>query len=374
VGALVFGVAYLLLCTGCGRQAAGAARPPDVEVAPVVRKDVSLYGEWVATLDGYMNAQIEPEVTGYIVKQDYHEGSFVHRDEVLFEIDPRPFEAALDMAQARLAQARAELGNAELNVKRDVPEAQANAIPQMQLESDTHAMLAAKAAVEAAQASVQQAALNLDFTKVRSLISGIAGIAQVQVGNLVTPTTVLATVSDVNPLKAYFPISGAEYLHIADKIQPDGVDLLSRRAAVPLELILSDGSTFGHTGTFLFADRAVDQQTGTIRIAAAFPNPGNILRPGEYGKVRAVTQIRRGALLVPQRAVTELQGTNQVAVVGPENRVSIRTVRTGEQVGTMWIITSGLKAGERVVAEGTQEVADGALVTPVPFTPGSGSQ
>jgi membrane fusion protein (multidrug efflux system) len=371
--ALLAGVAgFVLLCAGCAQSASQSPRPPQVEVATVVQQDVSIHSEWVATLDGYVNAQIQPQVAGYLVKQDYREGSLVNKGEVLFEIDPRPFQAALDLAQAQLAQAQAQLGNAALNVKRDIPEAQANAIPQSQLDSDTQSQLAAKAAMQAAQAQVEQAALNLGFTKVRSLVSGIAGIAQVQVGNLVTPTTALAAVSQVNPIKAYFPISGEEYLQIADRINPGTVNLLSHSAPIPLQLILSNGSTFDQTGTILFADRQVDQQTGTIRIAAAFPNPGNILRPGQYGKVRAVTQIRKGALLVPQRAVTELQGSDQVAVVGPDNKITIRTVRAGERMGTMWIIDSGLNAGDRVVAEGAQNVRDGSLVTPVPFTPGSG--
>lgn len=371
--ALLLGVLGFLSCGGCAREKS-AARPPEVEVASAIQKDVPIYGEWVATLDGYVNAQIQPRVSGYIIKQDYREGTLVHKDDVLFEIDPRPFQAALDMAQAQLAQAQAQLGNAALNVKRDIPEAQESAIPQSQLDSDRQTQLAAKAAVDAGKAAVEQAELNLGFTKVRSLISGIAGIAQVQVGNLVTPSTVFTAVSQVDPIKAYFPISGDEYLRIADKIEPDAVNLLSRGAAVPLQLILSDGSTFAQGGTILFADRQVDQQTGTIRIAASFPNPGNILRPGQYGKVRAVTQIRKGALLVPQRAVMELQGSAQVAMVGAGNKVSMRTVEAGERVGTMWIIHSGLKAGDRVVAEGTQKVKEGSVVTPVAFNPQTGSQ
>ncbi len=373
-GALLCGVASLLVCAGCGRGAAArAARPPEVQVAPVVQQDVSIYGEWVATLDGYVNAQIEPQVTGYLIRQDYREGSLVHQGQVLFEIDPRPFQAALDMAKAQLAQAQAQLGNASLNVKRDIPEAQVNAIPRMQLEGDTQTELAAKAAVEAGKAAVEQATLNLGFTNVRSLIGGIAGIAQVQVGNLVTPSTVLTGVSDVDPIKAYFPVSGEEYLRFADKLNPDTVDLLSASARIPLQLILSDGRTYPHAGYVLFADRQIDQQTGTIRLVGAFPNPGGVLRPGGYGKVRAITEIRKGALLVPQRAVTELQGSDEVAVVGPDDKVAIRTVQTGERVGTMWVITSGLAAGERVVAEGAGKVTSGASVTPVPFEPGSDS-
>jgi RND family efflux transporter MFP subunit len=361
-----------LLCAGCSRKAASAQQsPPEVEVANVVQKDVPIYGEWVATLDGYVNAQIQPQVTGYLIKQDYREGTLVHKDDVLFEIDPRPFQAVLDQAKAQLAQAEAQLGNAALNVKRDIPEAQASAIPQSQLDTDTQLQLAGKAAVEAGQAAVEQASLNLGFTKVRSLITGIAGIAQVQVGNLVAPSTVLTGVSQVNPIKAYFPISGDEYLKLANRIDAGTVDLLSSTSSIPLQLMLSDGSTYPHSGRVLFADRQVDQQTGTIRIAGAFPNPGNILRPGQYGRVRAVTQMRKGALLVPQRAVSELQGSYEVAVVGPDNKVTIRTVKVGERAGTMWIINKGLNPGERVVAEGTLKVKDGSKVTPVPFNPAS---
>jgi RND family efflux transporter MFP subunit len=365
----------LVSCAGCSQKAssAQASRPPEVEVTSVVQRDVRISGEWVAALDGYVNAQIQPQVTGYLIKQDYREGSFVHKDDVLFEIDPRPFQAVVDQAQAQLAQAEAQLGNADLNVKRDVPEAEAKAIPQSQLDNDTQAQLAGKAGVQAGHAAVEQATLNLGFTKVRSLISGIAGIAQVQVGNLVVPTTVLAAVSQVDPIKAYFPISGDEYLRIAGRIGPDTVNLLSNTSPIPLQLILSDGSTYAHSGSVLFADRQVDQQTGTIRIAGAFPNPGNLLRPGQYGKVRAVTQSRKGALLVPQRAVSELQGSYQVAVVQSGNKIAVRTVEVGERVDTMWIINKGLNVGDRVVAEGATKVTDGTTVTPVPFNPGSGS-
>jgi membrane fusion protein (multidrug efflux system) len=363
-----------VLGAGCDRKTAQSPHPPQVEVATVIQKTVSIESEWVATLDGYVNAQIQPQVTGYLIKQDYAEGSFVHKNDVLFEIDPRPFQAVLDQSRAQLAQAEAQLGNAALNVKRDIPEAEAGAIPQSQLDSDTQTQMAAKATVAAAQAAVEQAELNLNFTKVRSLISGIAGIVQVQVGNLVTLSTVLTGVSQVDPIKAYFPITGEDYLRIADKIGSGTVNLLSSSPLIPLKLILSDGSTYGHDGKILFADRQVDQQTGTIRIAGAFSNPGNILRPGQYGKVRAVTQIRDGALLVPQRAVSELQGSNQVAVVGPDNKVSIRTVQVGERVDSMWVINKGLSVGDRVIAEGVQKIKEGSVVTPVPYKAETGSR
>jgi RND family efflux transporter MFP subunit len=362
-----------VLCAGCDRKTPQTPHPPQVEIATVIQKTVSIESEWVATLDGYVNAQIQPQVTGYLIKQDYAEGSLVHKDDVLFEIDPRPFQAALDQSRAQLAQAEAQLGNAALNVKRDVPEAEAGAIPQSQLDSDTQAQMAAKATVAAAKAAVEQAELNLNFTKVRSLISGIAGIAQVQVGNLVTLSTVLTGVSQVDPIKAYFPITGEDYLRIADKIGSGTVNLLSSSPLIALKLILSDGSTYGHDGKILFADRQVDQQTGTIRIAGAFSNPGNVLRPGQYGKVRAITQIRDNALLVPQRAVSELQGSNQVAVVGQDNKVTIRTVQVGERVDSMWVIKKGMSAGDRVVAEGVQKIKEGTVVTPVPYKPETGS-
>ncbi len=346
-------------------QAAPPPRPPVVEVADVIEKNVPIYGEWIGTLNGYVNAQIQPQVTGYLIKQHYREGSFVRKGDILFEIDPRPFQAVLDQAKAQLAEAEAQLGNASLNVKRDIPEAKAHAIPQSQLDTDTQSKLAAEAAVEAGQAAVEEAELNLGFTRVRSLISGIAGIAQVQVGNLVNPATALTSVSQVNPIKVYFPISGVEYLQIASRISPGTVNLLSRAAAVPLQLILSNGKTYRHEGRVLFADRQVDPQTGTIQIVGAFPNPGNILRPGQTGRVRAITDVRKNALLVPQLAVTELQGSYQVAVVGPDNKVTVRAVEVGEQVGTQWwIINQGLQAGERVVAEGTGKVHDGMAVTP----------
>ena len=246
-------------------------------------------------------------------------------------------------------------------------EAEAQAIPQSQLDNDTQAKLAAKAAVESGQAAVEQAQLNLGYTKVRSLIDGIAGIAQVQVGNLVTPTTVLTGVSQISPIKAYFPISGVEYLRIAGRVSPGTVNLLSRNNPIPLELVMPTGNPYPYKGKILFANRQMDSQTGTIQIVGAFPNPGDILRPGQTVRIRSVTELRKGALLVPQRAVTELQGSYQVAVLQPSNKIAVRTVQVGEQVGSMWIIDQGLKPGEQVVAEGTQAVRDGLVVTPKPY-------
>jgi RND family efflux transporter MFP subunit len=363
--ALALGAA--LIVNGCAEKAPAAMAPPSVSVVKVVQKDIPLSGDWVATLDGFTTAQIQPEVSGYLVKQDYREGSFVHQGEVLFEIDPRPFQAILDQAKGQLAQANAQLGLATINVNRDTPVAKLHAIPQSQLDNDIQAKLAAEAAVQTGEAVVEQAELNLGFTKVRSLIDGIAGIAQTQIGSLVGNTTVLTIVSKVDPIKAYFPISEQEYLRIADKISGT-VNLLSIARPVPLELVLSDGRTYSQKGKIIFADRQVDPQLGTIRMVGSFPNPGNILRPGQFGRVRTVTEVKTDALLVPQRAVTELQGNYQVATVGDDDRVAVRRVSVGQKTGTMWIIADGLKPGDRVITEGLQKVADGLVVRPIPDT------
>lgn len=358
-----------LLADGCGsKQAAPAVGPPDVEVVGVVQKDVPIYGEWVATLDGYVNAQIQPQVSGYLIKQNYKEGSPVRKGEALFEIDPRPFQAALDQAKAQLAQAEAQLGKARLDVERDTPLAAAKAIAQSQLDNDIQAKLAASAAVESAKAQVEQAQLNLEFTYVRSLVDGIAGIATGQVGNLVGPNTLLTTVSQMDPIKAYFTVSEQEYLNYVRR-NPTEAEREAKEKQLSLELILADGTTYPRRGKFFVADRQVNVQTGAIRLAGLFPNPGNILRPGQYGRVRAETNVQAGVLLVPQRAVMELQGSYQVAVVGTDNKVSIRAVKVGEPVSTMWIIEKGLKPGERVVVEGVQKVREGTLVNPKPINP-----
>jgi RND family efflux transporter MFP subunit len=353
--------------------------PPEVSIALVIQHDVTTYGEWVATLDGYQNAQIQPQVSGYLVKQDYKEGSSVHKGEVLFEIDPRPFQATLDQAKAQLAQARGQVAQAQaqsqlaaINVKRDTPLAAAHAIAQSQLDNDLQtkaqqeaSVQTSEAAVQSAEAAVETAELNLGFTKVLSLLDGIAGTAATQIGNLVGPSTVLTTVSQVNPIKAYFPISESEYLRVADTAKP-GVqgDWLRASTAVPLQLTLTNGAVYPQTGRIVFADRQVDSQTGTIRVVGSFANPKSLLRPGQFARVRARTGIAKGALLAPQRAVSELQGHYQVAVVGADNKVTIRSVKLGDRVGTWWVIESGVTAGEHVVTEGLAKVANGSTVTP----------
>jgi len=355
----------LLFLGGCsGGKAASVPPPPVVEVANVVQQDTPIFSEWVAILDGYVNAQIQPHVSGYIIRQNYKEGSVVRKGDVLFQIDPRPFKAALDQAKGQLAQAEAQLGKARLDVQRDTPLAQARAIAQSQLDTEIQAKLGTQALVQAAKANVEQAQLNLEWTQVTSLINGIAGIAQVQIGNLVGPSSVLTSVSQVDPIKAYFTVSEQEFTDFHRRF-PTEQSVAEQRKRIPLQLLLADGSVYERPGTIYFADREVNPATGTIRIAGVFPNPNNLLRPGGYGRVRASAKTQSGALLVPQRAVIELQGSRQVAVVGNDNKVSIRPIMVGERVGKFWIVTEGLKPGERVVVEGLMKVRDGAPVKAV---------
>jgi len=354
---------------------------PDVEVAQVEQKDVPIYGEWIGTLDGFTNADVRAQVTGYIMHQGYQEGAFVKKGQLLFEIDPRPFHAALDQAEGQLAQARATLANAqavqgrtELDVNRYTPLAKEQAASQQDLDNAVQNNLAAKATVataeaqiRSAEAAVETAKINLDFTRLTAPIDGIAGQAQLQVGALVNLSSgPVTSVSTVDPIKVYFTVGEPQYLAWRKRFPTE----TTRQAAdknLRLELILADGSTYPQGGTFYFADRQVNESTGAIRIAGLFPNPGNILRPGGYGKVRAVIRVQQDALLVPQRAVSELQGGYQVAVVGEDNKVSIRTVTVGDRVGNQWVIAEGLKRGELVIAEGVQKVRAAMQVNPKPF-------
>src|SRR5882757_6194785 len=361
----VLGLAGILLLQGCTTQAAAPPPPPPtVEFVSVVQQDVPVYGEWVAVLDGNVNAQIQPHVSGYIIKQNYKEGSVVSKGEVLFEIDPRSFKASLDQAKAQLAQAEAQFGKSSLDVQRDTPLAEARAIAQSQLDTEIQAKLGAQAIVLAAKANVEQAELNMEWTRVTSLVSGIAGIAQVQIGNLVGPSSILTSVSQVDPIKTYFTVSEQEFTDFHRRF-PTQASVDEQRKRIPLELILADGKVYEHRGTIYFADRQVNPATGAIRIAGVFPNPNNLLRPGGYGRVRASARTQNDALLIPQRAVIELQGSFQVAIVGSDNKVSIRPVTVGERVGKLWIVTDGLKAGETVIVEGLMKVRDGATVKPV---------
>ena len=355
-----------LSCSGAKPQAASSSPPLQVAAVRAIQMDVPVHSEWVATLEGYVNAQIQPQVSGYLMSQNYQEGSYVHKGDVLFEIDPRPFRAALDQAKGQLAQARAQLYLADVNVKRDTALVKERAIAQSQLDTETAAKMQAEAAIQADEAAVEQAQLNLEFASVRSLVDGIAGMATTQMGNLVSPSTVLTTVSKLDPIKVYFPISEQEYLQFTSTVRKNdsGSALLRASDSRALELILSDGSTYPRKGQVIFTDRQIDPQTGTIRVVGAFPNPGNVLRPGQFGRVRARLGVRRGAVLVPQRCVTELQGTYEVAVISAQNSISIRKVKVGDRLGSLWIINEGLAPAELVVSDGTSKVRDGMPVTP----------
>jgi membrane fusion protein (multidrug efflux system) len=349
-----------------------------VSVVSVQQGDVPLTGEWVGTLDGYVNAQIQPQVSGYLIRQNYREGSMVGKGEVLFEIDPRPFQATLEQAEAQVGQAQGQVGQAQaqlgltqINVNRDTPLAAQHAIAQSQLDNDKQqsaqaqaTVHAAQASVAAAQAAVANAKLNLGFTHVRSLISGIAGQATVQVGNLVSPQSVLTSVSQLNPIKVYFSISDGEYLALTQRARQAGGDLLRSSSNLPLSLTLADGEVYPHPGHIVFVDRQMNQQTGAIRIAAEFPNPNNLLRPGQFGRVKAQTQLLHNAILVPQAAVLELQGIQQVFVVGDDNHVHVTNVTLGPQFQNDWVITQGLQPGMRIVTDNLQKLRDGAPVSP----------
>src|ERR1700677_3554267 len=381
----VLGLIVVALIVGTVRPSKKAlgAQPgtPDVEVVQVEKEDVPIYAEWIGTLDGLVNADVRAQVTGYLLKQGYQEGAVVKQGQLLFQIDPRPFQAALDQAQGQLAQAHAALANAqavqrrtELDVQRYRPLAEQQAASQQDLDNSVQNNLAAIATVETAKAqiktydaAVEPAKINLDFTRLIAPIDGIAGQAQLQVGALVTPGSgIVTSVSTVDPIKAYFTVGEPQYLAWRQRF-PTEESRLQADKELRLRLILADGSTYPHDEKFYFADRQVNETTGAIRLAGLFPNPNNILRPGGYAKVRAIIRTQPGALVVPQRAVTELQGGYQVAVVGAGDKVDVRTVTVGDRVDNLWIIASGLNPGDRVVAEGVQRMHSGVHVNPKAF-------
>ena len=348
--------------SACNREQKGnIPTPPTVQVAAVVQKDVPMYSEWIGTTDGMVNAVIRAQVQGYLIRQNYHEGDFVKKGQILFEIDQRSFQAALDQAKGQLGEQKARWSTAKANLTRIIPLAEQNAVSKKDLDDATGQEQAAHAAVISAEAVVEKARLDIDFTKIVSPIAGIAGIAKTQIGNLVGPGVIeeLTTVSTVDPIKVYISVGEQEYLIATGKGQNGFKDN-------PVEVILSDGSVYPYKGKFTIADRQVDVKTGTIRVAAIYKNPGNILRPGQFAKIRARIKIKK-ALLVPQRAVMELQGSYQIAVVDANNKVAIRSVKVAERVDDMWVIDEGLKAGERVVAEGVQKVREGITVNPIPY-------
>jgi len=372
--------------TGCETKQQAASAPPTVEFIQVVQKDVPVTKDWVATLDGFVNAQIRAQVKGLLIRQNYTDGAFVSKGSALFEIDPRPFQAALDQASANLEQAKAnlqraqaQLGKTELDVARYTPLAKESAISQQELDDAVQANLAAKAqvdqgkaAIESARAAVDSAKLDLSFTKIVSPIDGVAAIATAQVGDFVSPPgEPLTTVSTINPILVSFTASEQEYLNAMKQAAALGANEHAILNKLEWQLRLSDGSIYPHKGRFYALDRQVDVRTGAILVKVQFPNPGNVLRPGGFGNISTVVKIQKSALLVPQRAVNELQGGYLVAVIGDNNKVSIRPIKVGPKVNTMWIVDEGLKPGDRIVAEGVQKVREGMEVQAKPFQPES---
>jgi membrane fusion protein (multidrug efflux system) len=362
-------LAFLFLgVPACGKKKPPAPPPPAVEVVSVIQRDIPVIHEWVGATDGLVNASIRPQVTGYLIKQNYVEGDIVKKGQALFEIDPRPFRAALDQAKGNLSQFTAQWENAKATLDRVKPLVAQNALSKKDLDDATGAERSANAQVVAARAAVENARINLGFTKIISPINGVAGLATTQIGNLVGPAlgAELTTVSTIQPIKVYYAINEEAYIDFMRRFSSDAAGLSAARK-LQIELLLADGTKYPYRGNFYALDRQVDLRTGTLRAEALFPNPRNFLRPGQFVRVRVLAGIRKGALLLPQRAVTELQGGYQVAVVGPDNRVSIRFVKPGEQVGSFWVIEKGISPGERVVAEGAQKVKQGEVVNPQPF-------
>ncbi len=368
---LVLGAAVLCAVTlgtaACKKkEEAKPAPPPTVVVAQVVQRDVPVYGEWIGTAAGDVNAAIRPQITGYLLRRVYAEGSFVHNGQLLFEIDPRQLQAQLQQAQANLGQGQAQLVKAGRDLARYRPLAEQRAVSQQELDAAVAAEQVAEANVEAYKAQVDQARLNLTWTRVTSPIDGIAGASIAQVGDLLTPQTVLATVSRVDPLRVLFNLSEQEYLHYREMSQADPA---TAQRISDLQMTLTDGTVYPRHGRLIFTDRQVDEKTGTISAVGLFPNPGNMLRPGQYAKIRAVTAVERGALLVPQRAVNEFQGGYQVAVVGPGGKADVLNVQTGQRVGNLWVIEHGLHPGDQIVVDGFSQVKSGAQVNVKQATP-----
>jgi membrane fusion protein, multidrug efflux system len=348
-------------CAGCSSEDAKTAPPPPgVTVASVVQKDVPISQEWVGTMTGNVDADIRPKVDGFLLSRLYQEGSYVKKGQPMFQLDQRQTQAAMDQAQSQLERANAALAQAQIDVKRYTPLVAQKAVSQAELDKATSMERAATAEVAAAQAVLDNAKLNLGWATVSSPIAGIAGVAKVGIGDLMTPNTVMTTVSAVDPIYIDFSISEQDYLRFSR-------EKTGRAAGRNLVLTLGDGSIYPQSGRALLVNRQMDSHTGTIQIRAEFPNPGNVLRPGQYARVRAVTEERKDALLIPQRAISEVQGIYQVGVVGSDNKVAIRSVKPGPQFGDMWVIESGLQPGEKVVVDGLQRIREGMTVAPTPF-------
>jgi membrane fusion protein (multidrug efflux system) len=369
---VITGAFVLLAVAGCDKKdAAPPPMPPEVEVTNVVQRDVPIYQEWVAQLNGPVNADITPKVQGYLIKKVYADGFFVRKGQLLYEIDSRPLVASLDQARAQVAQAVAQQTEAENNVARDRPLAEQHAIPQKQLDTDISSLAATTAQVNAAKANMVQAELNLSWTKVTSPIDGLAGTSISNVGDLVGTTTKMTVVSQVNPIRAYFNISESDYLSRASMISRLIRGGNSKNVPLTVEFIQADGDIFAAKGKIVLLNREVAAQTGTIQLAAEFPNKDGILRPGGFGTIRMETGTVKDALLIPQAAVIEVQSLYQVVVVGPDNKARFRPVKVGKRVGPDWIITDGLKPGERVIVQGFLKVREGTPVSAKPYVAAS---
>jgi membrane fusion protein, multidrug efflux system len=363
VALLVGCVIALFLLLGCEKkEEAVKPGPPEVMVAEVSQQDVPIYEEWVSVLTGPVNADITPKVQGYLLKQNYQNGYVVKKGQLLFELDPRQYQAAVEQAVAQVAVAEAGLSDADTNVARDTPLAAQNAIPQKQLDTDLSVQAARKAQVEAAKAALDNAKLNLAWTKIYSPIDGIAGNSNSQVGDLVGTTTKMATVSQTNPIWANFNISESAYLKNAAVIS--SFIRTGKAGNVPVKYIQANNEEYPHPGRIIQVNRQVATGTGTIQFTAEFPNPDALLRPGGFGMVRIQTADTKNAVLVPQPAVIEVQSQYQILVVSPENKALFRPIKVGARVGPNWIITDGLKPGERVVVEGIQKIQMAAAVNP----------
>jgi RND family efflux transporter MFP subunit len=361
--ARLLALALIWLCGCKAKQKAAPPAPPLVEVSTIIQANIPIYHEWVGVLDGFVNARIRAQVTGYLLSQNYKEGDPIKKGDLLFEIDPRPFQATLDQARGQLAQAEARLGKTALDVKRYAPLVKDKAISQEEYDDAVQANLEANAAVVAAKALVAQAELNLGFTKIISPIEGVASIATGQIGDLVGPNTgELTTVSTVDPIKAYFNVTEQAYINFT-KLFTTEQDRYERLGKLEIDLILANGEIYPLKGKIYAADRQISPTTGALRVAALFPNPNGALRPGQFGRIRVKFDLANAALLVPQKAVSELQGKFQVAIVDSENKVHIQQVRLGERTGTLWVVQEGLKSADRVIVEGLQKVREGTEVT-----------
>src|SRR3954469_3560755 len=361
-----------LVLPSCGKKAPPAPPPPEVLVTEVKQKDTPIYNEYVGQLDASVNATIQSRVQGYLISQNYKEGQPVKKDDVLFEIDRRPFEAALAQAKAAFLQADASAKQAEMNAQRAADLFQRKVASEQERDNATQTAYAARAQAEAQHAAVEQAQLNLDYTTIHAPVDGIAGLVKVQVGDLINAGTSLTTVTKVDPIKCYFTVSEQRFSEYSRRYS-DPQERLAHEKELRFDLILADGTTYPHAGEWFAADNQVDVRTGSLRVAAAFPNPGNILRPGQFARIRVLSEVKPKALLVPQRAVTELQGTTQVALVGPDNKVHIQPVKMGRRIEHEWIVEEGVKAGDRIIVEGTQKAREGAVVNPKPWSPPSPS-